>query len=150
MEASGTSLQQLQELLAHLLLAEQAARGGCKDAPVPTPHISPLSRTQSLRSGPAQQQRQQSVAPPSLARLLDNVALVHKTLAGMAIHSQDGFKQVASGNLELWYKHDTARHCQVIRARTILDEPVEVSQQQTQHHSSSGQRVMPEPSSSDA
>lgn len=132
MEASGTSLEQLQQLLQPLLEAEQ--QQGAADLPVPTPVMDPLARTAALVDAAAQSRQQGGHANsssselqhvrPSLSRLLGNVKLCVDTLAGMA--SEEGFKQVAWGALELWYCHDTLHHRQIIRGRVVLDEPVEV------------------------
>ncbi|WIA09921.1 hypothetical protein OEZ85_010135 [Tetradesmus obliquus] len=131
MEASGTSLEQLQQLLQPLLEAEQ--QQGAADLPVPTPVMDPLARTAALVDAAAQSRQQGGHANsssselqhvrPSLSRLLGNVKLCVDTLAGMA--REEGFKQVAWGALELWYCHDTLHHRQIIRGRVVLDEPVE-------------------------
>lgn len=133
MEDAGMDLEQLRCQLADTLAVEKST----DDLPTPTPDVPPLERTLSLRNAasqseqastspdiqPAQQPQQQGT--PSIARLLDNVSLVDATLSGMA--REQGFKQVAWGKLELWYMHDHVHHRQVIKARTILDEPVVVS-----------------------
>eukprot|EP00878_Enallax_costatus_P014374 GHUV01015034.1.p1 GENE.GHUV01015034.1~~GHUV01015034.1.p1 ORF type:complete len:383 (+),score=100.58 GHUV01015034.1:321-1469(+) len=124
MESAGINLEQLREQLAAVLAAEQPA----DDIPIPTTSMTPEERTQSLIDAPrtdcnthaASQPAQQRI--PSVARLLDNVALVNDTLFGMA--REEGFKQVAWGKLELWYMHDHVHHRQIIKARTVLDEPV--------------------------
>jgi hypothetical protein len=133
MEATRTSLGQLQQQLEPLLAAEQQQHADTLDLPVPTPAMDPQARTAALVEAVAQARQQDGHASsssqvqhgrPSLARLLGNVKLCVETLAGMA--REEGFKQVAWGQLELWYCHDTAKHRQIIRGRVILDEPVEV------------------------
>eukprot|EP00878_Enallax_costatus_P024985 GHUV01026699.1.p1 GENE.GHUV01026699.1~~GHUV01026699.1.p1 ORF type:complete len:492 (+),score=86.58 GHUV01026699.1:819-2294(+) len=75
---------------------------------------------------PLQQQPQQPMhdqqQQPCIARLLSNIELVQETLSGM--NQWDGFKQVAWGNLEMWYSHDTVNQRQLVKARTVLDEPI--------------------------
>jgi hypothetical protein len=132
MEASSTSLEQLQQQLEPLLAAER--QQDVADLPVPTPIMDPAARTAALVAAASARQQnghasssssqQAEYSRPSLSRLLGNVKLCVETLAGMA--REDGFKQVAWGQLELWYCHDTARHRQIIRGRVVLDEPVEV------------------------
>lgn len=133
MEKAGMDLEQLRCQLAGVLAAETPA----DDLPVPTSSMTPAERTLSLQSAaPASgrtcnssnvysAQQPQHHATPSIARLLDNVSLVNATLSGMA--REEGFKQVTWGKLELWYVHDQVHHRQIIKARTVLDEPVVVS-----------------------
>jgi hypothetical protein len=136
MEATGTSLEQLQQQLEPLLAAEQQLGADALDLPTPTAAMDPEARTAALVEAATDAKQQNGHASssscgqlqrgrPSLARLLGNVKLCHETLAGM--RCVEGFKQVAWGQLELWYCHDTARHRQIIRGRVVLDEPVEVS-----------------------
>jgi hypothetical protein len=133
MEASGTSLEQLQQQLEPLLAAEQQLGADAQDLPTPTPAMDPEARTAALveaattakqQNGHASGSSQLQRGRASLARLLGNVTLCHETLAVM--RDGEGFKQVAWGQLELWYCHDTARHRQIIRGRVVLDEPVQV------------------------
>jgi hypothetical protein len=137
MEASGTSLEQLQQLLEPLLAAEQQLGADALDLPAPTAPMDPQARTAVLVEAAAAAKQQNGHAAsssscsqvqrgrPSVARLFGNVKLCAETLAGMS--RVEGFKQVAWGQLELWYCHDTAHHRQIIRGRVVLDEPVEVS-----------------------
>lgn len=148
MESTATSLQQLQQQLAQVLAAEQASSSSscsaaptspaCKSSSGPaqptcsTPKPDAAAAVMHIGSSPQQQQKavhqhQQGCkeSGPSIARLLYNVELVHRTLAGM--DDLEGFQQVAHGKLELWYKHDTVNQQQLLKARTVLDEPVVVS-----------------------
>ncbi|KAF6260429.1 hypothetical protein COO60DRAFT_1700303 [Scenedesmus sp. NREL 46B-D3] len=138
MENNDTTLAQLQQQLGPVLAAEQQRHADAIDLPVPTPTMDPQARTVALTSAASQGKQAGASASsssssssssqtqhgrPSLSRLLGNVKLCHETLAGMC--RTEGFKQVAWGQLELWYCHDTTHHRQVIRARVVLDEPVE-------------------------
>eukprot|EP00775_Hariotina_reticulata_P012733 gene12733-12863_t len=133
MERTSTDIQQLQQLLRPVLESEDVAL----DVPTPTPVMTPLARTRALlhaahmladdvdSGSPPDVQPDSSSSSahaPSVARLLENISVVDETLHGM--HTEEGFKQVAWGQLELWYKHDSVAHSQVIKAITILEEPV--------------------------
>lgn len=141
MQDSDTNLQQLQDLLQPLLDAEQHLP---EAAPVPCPVMSPAERTALLRAqlrelkdtagaapagstshrlGACSQQQQQQCR--RLAHLLKNLQLAHDTLLIMEQH--EGFKQVAWGALEMWYRHDAAASSQMILAKVVLNEPVSVS-----------------------
>jgi hypothetical protein len=143
MQDSNTSLQQLQDLLQPLLKAEQHLP---ERAPVPCPVMSPAERTALLRAqlrelkgtagaAPAgstshsldacSQQQQQQQQCRRLGHLLKNLQLAHDTLFIMEQH--EGFRQVAWGALEMWYRHDVAASSQMILAKAVLNEPVSVS-----------------------
>jgi hypothetical protein len=138
MKRTSTDLQQLQQLLRPVLESEDVAL----DIPTPTPVMTPLARTQALlrsanllvddvNSGsvpdaqPDSSSSSSSACVASVARLLENVSLVEDTLHGM--QAEEGYQQVATGPLEMWYKHDLVTRSQVIKTITILEEPVAVS-----------------------
>lgn len=147
MQDSNTSIAQLEKLLQPLLDAEQHLS---QQLPTPIPHMTPAERSAHLRrqlqdmqgaghssnstpsssssssaacaAAPAQQLQ---YAQPRVAHLMHNLRLVHESLSVM--DREDGFKQVAHGPLQLWYCHDAAAKCQIIRARVVLEEPLSVS-----------------------
>jgi hypothetical protein len=131
MQDSNTSLSVLQDMLQPLLDAEQHLP---PQMPVPSPQMTPAELSAFLRSQQLQQashpasssgpQQQQQSSQPRIAHLLKTLGLAVRTLSIM--DQEEGFRQVASGPLSLWYRHDTEAKAQVLRARVVLDESVAV------------------------
>lgn len=127
MQDSSTSLSVLTDMLQPLLDAEQHLP---PQMPVPSPQMTPAERSASLRSQlqqahPASSgEQQQQSSQPRIAHLLKTLGLAVRTLHIM--DQEEGFKQVASGPLALWYCHDTVAKSQILRARVVLDESVAV------------------------
>lgn len=143
MQDSKTSLSVLQALLQPLLDVEQHMPA---QTAVPTPNLTPAERSEALRrqlhdlhpagqsahctnngstQGACQQQPQQ--CQPRVGHLLHTLQLAERSL--MLMDREEGFRQVASGPLSLWYCHDTEAKCQMLRARVVLEESVAVSSQ---------------------
>lgn len=141
MQDSKTSLTVLQALLQPLLDVEQHMPA---QTAVPTPNLTPAERSAALRrqlhdlhpagqsahctnnsssQGACQQQQQQ--CQPRIKHLLHTLQLADKSL--LLMDREEGFKQVASGPLSLWYCHDTEAKSQMLRARVVLEESVAVS-----------------------
>lgn len=129
MQDSSTSLSVLQDMLQPLLDAEQHLP---PQMPVPSPQMTPAERSAFLRSqlkqahpaSSSSEQQQQQSSQPRIAHLLKTLGLAVRTLHIM--DQEQGFKQVASGPLSLWYRHDTVAKSQILRARVVLDESVAV------------------------
>jgi hypothetical protein len=141
MQDSNTSLAALQSLLQPLLDAEQHLP---PQLPVLVPLMTPAERSAMLRRQMSQQHG--AVLPAGCAssssnssgqntcqqqcnnrtaHLLRNVQLLHETLSYM--NQEEGFRQVATGPLSMWYCHDVAAESQLIRAKVVLEESVAVS-----------------------
>jgi hypothetical protein len=118
METTGTSLPQLEALLA----AEEAAQTA-QAAEHPAEPAAEAAAAAAAAAAACNSSR------PSARRLTANLKLLLCSLSRMTGERSDGFnfRQVASGPLQLWYAHDTVRQLQLIRARCILEEPLEVS-----------------------
>jgi hypothetical protein len=145
MQDSNTSLAALQSLLQPLLDAEQHL---LPQTPVLTPLMTPAERSAVLRrqlneqrhavhpagcanssssssSSSSGQSTCQQQRNHRTAHLLRNVQLLHETLIYM--DQEEGFRQVATGPLAMWYCHDVAANSQLIRAKVVLEESVAVS-----------------------